>query len=427
MSDTPKIMPTEKRTSPPTSDETASPSAKRYYVSYAWADESDPLREAQVDKLCEAAEEKGIKIYRDKTTLGHGDLISNFMKQIGEGARVFIFLSDKYLRSAYCMFELFEMWRNSRQNKVGFMSRVRFFTIDKARIGTPSEWLEYTQYWKKERDDLRTAIEDVGWEIAGDETIKRYKLMESFTGQISDVLALFADVVQARTFDDFLRYGFEDPPQGSAQVKVGARAPKRTYVIGSVILISIVAICIATGTAWYFWPHSVIIPISTENKPQSVTDTPSLLDLYAASFSNSDFRFDGFEDINEPEAIGRVNYTLLGNISSRTKFIIYYVPHSQFTLGLIKILASQSIGIVNAVDGTISLQTSNLLDSSSVMLKDFVFSGAVYIFYEDDILSQDQIASVTSEFLPVSLQSLRRAASLYNCDLRSTELEHGTR
>jgi TIR domain len=228
----PKIMPTEKRTNPPSIDETAGRGARRYYVSYAWADESDPLREAQVDKLCEAAQEKGIKIYRDKTTLVRGDLISDFMKQIGEGDRVFIFLSDKYLRSAYCMFELFEMWRNSRQNKVEFLSRVRFFTIDKARIGTPSEWLEYTQYWKNERDDLFKSVDDVGWKNAGDETIKRYRLMEIFTGQISDVLALFADVVQARTFDDFVRYGFEDPPGGSLQVKVGSRVPKRTYVIG---------------------------------------------------------------------------------------------------------------------------------------------------------------------------------------------------
>lgn len=224
-------MPTEKRTSLSTIDETASPSAKRYYVSYAWADESDPWREAQVDKFCQLAEEKGIKIYRDKTSLIRGDLISDFMKQIGEGARVFIFLSDKYLHSAYCMFELFEMWQNSRQNKVEFLSRVRFFTIDKARIWSPSDWLEYTQYWKKERDDLRKAIDTVGWENAGDETIKRYRLMETFTGQISDVLALFADVVQARTFDDFVSYGFEDPPKGSAQVRVGARAaPKKTYV-----------------------------------------------------------------------------------------------------------------------------------------------------------------------------------------------------
>jgi hypothetical protein len=131
---------------------------------------------------------------------------------------------------------------------------------------------------------------------------------------------------------------------------------------------------------------------------KNVTSTPSLLDLYATSFVNTYFRIEGFQDINEPEAVGRVNYAVLGNMSSRTKFIIYYVPHSKFTIGLIKSLAGSGKEIVNAVDGTINFNTTNLLDSSSAMLRDFVFSGAIYIFYEDDILNQDQIAGIVSEF-----------------------------
>ena len=67
-----------------------------------------------------------------------GGVISDFMRQIGEGDRVFIFLSDKYLRSPYCMFELFELWRNSRQNKDEFLRRVRFFTIDGTKSKNPA-------------------------------------------------------------------------------------------------------------------------------------------------------------------------------------------------------------------------------------------------------------------------------------------------
>jgi hypothetical protein len=37
--------------------------------------------------------------------------------------------------------------------------------------------------------------------------------MEDFATKISDVLALFTDVVLPRTFDDFLKYGFDDPPE----------------------------------------------------------------------------------------------------------------------------------------------------------------------------------------------------------------------
>jgi energy-coupling factor transporter ATP-binding protein EcfA2 len=189
------------------------PGSKRYYVSYAWADESAPNREEQVDELCEEARRQGLEILRDKDKLVHGDLISDFMRKMGEADRVFIFLSDKYLHSPYCMFELFEMWNNSKQNKRDFLRRVRFFTIGGTRIGKPLDWLAYTKYWGRERDDLRKAIDEVGWKDSGDEVLRLYRHLETFAGKVSDMLALFADVKQARTFEDFLQYGFSDPPR----------------------------------------------------------------------------------------------------------------------------------------------------------------------------------------------------------------------
>ena len=42
--------------------------------------------------------------------------------------------------------------------------------------------------------------------------------MEEFAIKISDVLALFTDVVQPKTFDDFLKYGFEDPPASAGSL-----------------------------------------------------------------------------------------------------------------------------------------------------------------------------------------------------------------
>jgi hypothetical protein len=185
----------------------------RWFVSYAWADESDPKREKQVDELCEAAKSRNVSIVRDKTTLSRGDRISEFMEKIGEGDRVFIFLSSKYLRSPYCMFELFEIWRNNRQDKANFLGHVRFFAIDGAKIGKPEEWLRYTKFWQQERNKLKQAIDRVGWQDAGEEATKRFRNIETFAGKISDVLALFADVVQPRTFEDFLIYGFEDPSE----------------------------------------------------------------------------------------------------------------------------------------------------------------------------------------------------------------------
>lgn len=53
----------------------------KYFVSYAWKDNTPEgrKREAIVDQLCTAAEQKGITILRDKNVLGLGERISKFM------------------------------------------------------------------------------------------------------------------------------------------------------------------------------------------------------------------------------------------------------------------------------------------------------------------------------------------------------------
>jgi hypothetical protein len=186
---------------------------KRWYVSYAWADQSDPKREKKVDAFSEAAKTRGIEVVRDKTTLVHGELITNFMQKIGEDDRIYIFLSDKYMRSPYCMFELFEIWRNNRENKADFLRKVRIFTTDDAKISSPVDWLQYTRYWLQQRDKLQHAIDQVGWADAGEDARAQYRNIEAFAGSVSDVLALFADVVKPRTFEEFERVGLDDLPE----------------------------------------------------------------------------------------------------------------------------------------------------------------------------------------------------------------------
>ena len=53
----------------------------------------------------------------------YGDRISKFMSRIAHGDRIFIVLSDKYLKSAYCMHELFDVWRNCREDDAEFIDK----------------------------------------------------------------------------------------------------------------------------------------------------------------------------------------------------------------------------------------------------------------------------------------------------------------
>ena len=85
-----------------------------YFISYAWADdksEKSKLRTEIVDEFCARAEERGITVLRDKDVMRIGDSITKFMDRLARGDRVIVILSDKYLRSPFCMYELYEIWR----------------------------------------------------------------------------------------------------------------------------------------------------------------------------------------------------------------------------------------------------------------------------------------------------------------------------
>jgi hypothetical protein len=188
----------------------------RCYVSYAWADESDPKREAKVDELCEKAKTRSVEIVRDKTTLRNGDRISDFMRQIGEGDRVFIFLSDKYLHSPYCMFELFAIWRESRQNEAELLGRVRVVSLDDAKIWDIDGRLAYASYWEEKLKKLDAELSGKRPTLLADADIRAMRLMQDFAYHVGNILALFADTVQPHTFEDFLNYGFDEPGESAA-------------------------------------------------------------------------------------------------------------------------------------------------------------------------------------------------------------------
>jgi Leucine-rich repeat (LRR) protein len=82
--------------------------SKEIFISYAWGGESEQF----VNKLDETLQAKGITIIRDKRDLGYKGLIKAFMERIGRGKCAIAVISDKYLKSPNCMFELVQIAKN---------------------------------------------------------------------------------------------------------------------------------------------------------------------------------------------------------------------------------------------------------------------------------------------------------------------------
>ena len=65
---------------------------------------------------------------------------------------------------------------------------------------------------------------------------------------------------------------------------------------------------------------------------------------------------------------------------------------------MINTLKTATREVINSIDRTIDFNTKNKLNSSSVNIKDFTLSGSVYIYYEDDILTSEQVAQITAAY-----------------------------
>ena len=144
--------------------------------------------------------------------MSYGDRISKFMKEIGRGNRIFIVLSDKYLKSTYCMSELLEAWINCKENEEEFVDRTRVFVLDSAKIGTPKERAQYAIYWREKFKELEELIKTEGPEVVAAEDLVDHGRMRRFVYETPNILKLVQDVLRPRSFDEFVKYGFDDPP-----------------------------------------------------------------------------------------------------------------------------------------------------------------------------------------------------------------------
>ena len=125
---------------------------QKVYISYAWGGESERI----VNELDTDLQNKGITIIRDKRDLGFKGMIRDFMQQIGRGHAVIAVISDKYLKSPNCMFELVEIARNK-----DFYDRIFPVVLTDADIYNPVNRIKYIKYWEDKVKELDEAMKSV--------------------------------------------------------------------------------------------------------------------------------------------------------------------------------------------------------------------------------------------------------------------------
>ncbi|MFV0516948.1 MAG: toll/interleukin-1 receptor domain-containing protein [Aminipila sp.] len=117
------------------------------FLSYCWADES--VANGIYDYF---KNKKNITLHRDKINISAWGSIKEYMQSIGNINYTILLISDTYLKSANCMYEVLEVMRDRNyKDKI-------FPAVISTHIYNPIERVKYVKYWKKEFDELHNEL-----------------------------------------------------------------------------------------------------------------------------------------------------------------------------------------------------------------------------------------------------------------------------
>lgn len=170
----------------------------KVFFSYAWGGEKEKI----VDELYQSlVAENAYEVIRDKVNLGYNSLISAFMKEIGKGSFVIVALSDKYLRSENCMFELYELYRNSSLDKSELLKKIFPIRVESLALQQVEVQKQYYTYWKELEEKWKELVNEFGADQ------QKYRIIQAIRFSLTDLLPFLNDINamtdEVITRDDF--------------------------------------------------------------------------------------------------------------------------------------------------------------------------------------------------------------------------------
>jgi internalin A len=188
-----------KEEAPPLKVEAERPARELWYFSYVHA--SNEAAGRPVDAFCNDAARADRKIIRDVEKLRYGESIQDFMRhELAAGDRVFVWLTDAYLRSPYCMVELFELWRRADGDAKRFYGQVRLVLGDDVSIRLPTDKARYADLWQEQKATVDAqALRDEHWD---DEIVRERNAVSRFASKTYALLTFIGNHVAYGSFDE---------------------------------------------------------------------------------------------------------------------------------------------------------------------------------------------------------------------------------
>ncbi len=173
----------------------------RIFISYSHKDKDI------VDEIDQDLQSQNIKLTRDIRDLNFNESIKQFMKKIRRSDFAIIVISESFLKSHYCMFEVLEFIKDEN-----YKDRILPIILEDY-IFSPEQRLKYIKCWQNRIKNFKNDLDDVELENLGKATsyVKLFSEInmniDEFLDNISDMLNLsFKDLKKEnyKTFLDFI-------------------------------------------------------------------------------------------------------------------------------------------------------------------------------------------------------------------------------
>jgi len=154
----------------------------KIFISYCWKNKTI------VDEIDESFAKDGVILIRDKRNTEYKDSFKEFMKRIRSTDSVLMIVSDAYLKSKNCMYEVLETLKDEN-----YKERIYPIILSDAKIYSPAERLNYLDYWKNEYSSLKKSISKHSPEEVISVT-SDLKIMRNINGSIVDFISIVSDL-----------------------------------------------------------------------------------------------------------------------------------------------------------------------------------------------------------------------------------------
>lgn len=124
------------------------------FISYAWgASDKEKQNSSQLIDSITKALSQDFNVIIDKKTVKYKDNIKEFEKRLGKGSKIVLLISDRFLKSKHCMYEVLKI-----QEKGDVYDRIYPVVMPDADIYTSKGPLKYLTYWENEIEELNDEI-----------------------------------------------------------------------------------------------------------------------------------------------------------------------------------------------------------------------------------------------------------------------------